>query len=590
MNKTTLKVLLNIWQHISKRRRGQFILLLCLTFVSALTEVLSLSSTIPFIGVITEPDKVYALPIMAYVIQGLKINSAQDLIVPLSVGFGLAALLAGALRLTLIWMSTWLGNATGTDFGVSIYHKTLYQPYHVHISRSSSEVISGITQKVSMATGVIISVVTFITTIALFITIMSVLLIVDPMLSLIAVFVFGGSYVLIAKSTRARLMRNGHILALQQTLVMKSLREGLGAIRDVLLDGVQNEYASTYRQAALKQQRANSQNSFLSQAPRYLMETLGMLLIAFFVLIASYRPSGLVGILPKLGLLALGAQRLLPLMQQIYGSWSTIMGNRGGVIDVIELLDQPLSNEGCASMPSPLQFNRDIKFKNLSFQYTNTSPFVLKHVSLSIPKGARVGIVGDTGCGKSTMFDILMGLLEPTRGEFLIDDVVINRVNKRSWQRIIAHVPQTIFLTDSTIAENIAFGVPVNKINHQRVREAAERAHAHKFIENSAEGYNTFVGERGIRLSGGQRQRIGIARAFYKQASVLFFDEATSALDNNTENDVMSAIDYLDENVTILIVAHRLTTLKKCTHFVKLEEARIKHIDSYVDVQLEEVE
>lgn len=584
MEKTTWNMFLNIWQHIGQRRRKKIYLLISLTIMSSCSEMLSIGAIFPFIGVITEPDKVLALPILSDMVQWLEITSSLDLIFLLSISFAILVVFAGVLRLLLMWASIRLGNAMGTDLGIDIYRKTLYQPYRVHVARGSNEIISSITQKVSAATAVIVSVVTFITSSSLFLAILMSLLLIDPIISLVAATSFSLAYFIIASNTRRRLVQNSRVIAEQQTNVMKSLQEGLGAIRDVLLDGAQEVYSNIYNRAAVELQHANSENSFISQFPRYMIETLAMLLFAFFVLIMSRRPHGLTDVLPVLGVLALGAQRLLPLMQMIYGNWSVIAGSRAALLDVIELLNQKLPETADQPEPLPLIFNHEIKFHQVSFRYEDSTPWVLDKINLVIPKRARIGIIGSTGGGKSTTLDLLMGLLEPTLGQLQVDGQAIDMSNRRAWQCTIAHVPQSIFLSDSTIAENIAFGVMPEKIDRQRVREAAKQAKAHQFIESSLHGYDTFVGERGVRLSGGQRQRIGIARALYKRASILCFDEATSALDNNTEHEVMEAVDGLDANLTLIIIAHRLTTLKNCTHIVQLEGGKIKHIGAYSNI------
>jgi ATP-binding cassette subfamily B protein len=284
---------------------------------------------------------------------------------------------------------------------------------------------------------------------------------------------------------------------------------------------------------------------------------------------------GIATALPVLGVLALGAQRLIPALQQIYYAWANIAGSHASFADTIKLLDQPMPAELLQAAPEPLLIQNDICLDGLRFRYTTDGPWVLDGVNLTIPKGARVGFVGSTGSGKSTMLDLLMGLLMPTEGEVLVDGQPISGNRMRAWQRSIAHVPQTIFLADSTLAENIAFGLPLEAIDLARVQQAARQAQIADFIESSPDGYRAHVGEHGIRLSGGQRQRIGIARALYKQASVLVFDEATSSLDNATEQSVMDAIDGLSSNLTILLIAHRLTTVRHCDSIVLLEHGRL---------------
>jgi ATP-binding cassette, subfamily B, bacterial PglK len=300
-----------------------------------------------------------------------------------------------------------------------------------------------------------------------------------------------------------------------------------------------------------------------------------MVLIAALAFGISRTAGGIAAALPVLGALALGAQRLLPVLQQGYSAWAMIVGSQTSLAVTLQLLEQPIPQDALLPTPPPLPFTDKLRFDAVRFRYSEKTPWVLDNFNLTISKGARVGFVGSTGSGKSTTLDLLMGLLIPASGELLVDGepVVGNRV--RAWQRTIAHVPQSIYLADATLAENIAFGVPQRDIDIERVKQAARQAQIAEFIESGADGYDAMVGERGIRLSGGQRQRIGIARALYKRAGVLVFDEATSALDNATEQSVMDAIDGLDRDLTIVLIAHRLTTVRRCDVIVELEHGQV---------------
>jgi ATP-binding cassette subfamily B protein len=271
-------------------------------------------------------------------------------------------------------------------------------------------------------------------------------------------------------------------------------------------------------------------------------------------------------------------------MQILYGNWSAIVSSQAALTDVLKLLAQPLPNNIDDENSEFFSLQNSIVFDDVSFRYRPEAPFVLNGLSFQVSKGARFGIIGSTGSGKSTTIDLLMGLLESTEGKILIDGRELGIENKIQWQKAISHVSQNIFLTDGTITENIAFGVLADQINHALVRRAAQRAQISEFIESNPEGYSATCGERGIRLSGGQRQRIGIARALYKNSQVIVFDEATSSLDIETERAVMQSIEHLDEDLTLIIIAHRLTTLKNCTQIIELDKGMVKSIGSYQDV------
>jgi ATP-binding cassette subfamily B protein len=484
--------------------------------------------------------------------------------------------LAGAIRLLLLWVSTRFTFAAGADLSIEVYRRTLYQPYHVHVARNSSEVISGITNKVGgTVLGVLLPLMTLLSSSMLLVAIPVALIAIDPLVALVATAGFGTSYAVITWLSRRRLHLNSQRIADEYTHVVKALQEGLGGIRDVLLDGTQPVYCEVYRQADHVLRRAQGDNAFIGQSPRFAMEALGMVLIAALAYVLSRQAHGAATALPVLGALALGAQRLLPALQQGYGAWASMAGSHASLAATIELLDQPLPVELLRPAPAPMPFRVGIRFRGVRFRYSSDSPWVLDGLDLTIPKGARIGLVGGTGSGKSTTLDLLMGLLVPTEGEVLVDGQPMTGNLVRAWQRSIAHVPQSIYLADTTLAENIAFGIPRAAIDLQRVQDAARQAQIADFIESRPEGYEAYVGERGVRLSGGQRQRIGIARALYKRASVLVLDEATSALDNETERSVMEAIGGLQRDLTILLIAHRLTTVRHCDTIAELEDGRI---------------
>jgi ATP-binding cassette subfamily B protein len=569
-------LLARLWRGLQLRRRRQFVLIMGLMVVSAFAEVASLGAVLPFLGILTAPEKVFGNHWVAGAAHALGINSAQRLLLPLTLAFAVMALVAGAIRLLLLWVSTRFTFAAGADLSIEVYLRTLYQPYEAHVARNSSEVISGITYKVGgTVLGVLLPLMTLLSSVMLLVAIPLALIAIDPVVALASSLVLGASYGVISWLSRRRLYHNSRRQADAQTYVLKALQEGLGAIRDVLLDGAQPVFCEVYRQADQQLRRAQASNVFIAQSPRFAMEAVGMVLIAALAYGMTRHTQSAIGALPVLGALALGAQRLLPALQQAFGAWATIAGSRAYLTDTVALIDQPMPAEALEAAPEPLCFQHAIEFRNVHFRYAAEGPWVLEDLTFMIPKGARVGLVGGTGSGKSTTLDLLMGLLKPTHGEILVDGSPIGGTRARSWQRTLAHVPQSIYLADASVAENIAFGIPTGAIDMQRIRAAARRAQIDEFIEGRPGAYAALVGERGVRLSGGQRQRIGIARALYKRASVLVLDEATSALDNATERAVMDAIDGLDRELTVLLIAHRLTTVRRCDTILELERGRL---------------
>jgi len=578
------KILLRLWDHVAPRRRGQFGLLLILMIFTSFAEIISIGSVFPFLAVLTDPDRIFRLSVARPFIALIGIHSPKQLLLPAAIAFGLAAFASNVVRLLLLWVSTRLSYAVGTDLSISVYHRTLYQPYAIHVSRNSSEIISGISGKVGSITMSISNIFTLISSVIILLVVMIPLFSFNPIIAIEAFGGFGLIYGLIIQLTRKSLYKNSKRIANESTQVLKSLQEGLGGIRDVLIDGTQSIYCQIYRNADHPLRRAMAHNIFIGMSPRYVLEALGMILIAFIAYSLAIQTDGIAKAIPFLGALALGAQRLLPVLQQAYAAWSGIQSTQASLQDALKLLDQSLPAYADKPPANPIPFRKQIKLTNLSFRYTQQTPMVLNDLTLSISKGSRVGFIGATGSGKSTLLDIVMGLLQPNEGSMDIDGQIITANNNRAWQAHIAHVPQAIYLADCTVEENIAFGVPKGKIDQERVLQAAKKAQIADSIETWPKKYKTIVGERGIRLSGGQRQRIGIARALYKQADVIIFDEATSALDNETEQAVMEAIERLGHELTILIIAHRLTTLKNCTQIVELADGGIKCIGSYDEI------
>jgi ATP-binding cassette subfamily B protein len=554
--------------------------------ITSFAEVLSIGAVLPFLGVLTSPEKIFVHDLAQPFIQLLQIQSPQELLLPLTLVFIMAAIFAGFARIALLWTQIRLSTAIGADFSVQVYERTLYQPYSLHVSRNSSEILAGTRKAESLVYGIIQPVLIVISSLVILVALTATLVAIQPTTALAAFLGFGLIYALIVAVIKQRISKNGQTIASQQGSVTKAIQEGLGGIRDVLIDGTQSVYSKLYKDALIPMQAASASNQVLASSPRFGVEALGMALIAglaYMLAVATGAVGGVINAIPVLGALALGAQRLLPVLQQIYNAYISIKGSQASTQDALDLLDQPMPVHLIAQ-PKPMGFEAAITLKDLGFRYTSQGPWVLRHLNLQIPKGSRVGFVGVTGSGKSTLLDIVMGLLTPTEGALLVDNTAVNPRNTRAWQGHISHVPQAIYLADTSIAENIAFGVPAELIDLHRVKQAAQQAQISQTIESWGKGYDTLVGERGVRLSGGQRQRIGIARALYKRANVIFFDEATSALDNETEAAVMQAVETLGRDITILIIAHRLTTLKNCDQIVELADGGIKAVGSHAQM------
>lgn len=583
LNTTNKFILQQFFSHLSRRRRLQLMGLLALMLIGALAELITIGAVVPFMTLLARPEEAAELPGLQQLFAMLGWRQPGDLALPMTVAFMLIVALATGLRLLLTYASNKVIFAIGHDLSVRLYDTILDQSYAYHISQNTSETIAGVNKAQMLLSALLQPVMRGTISLLIGLGILTALLIVDSVMALSAGLVFTGLYWIIIRLFRARLRRNSSIISQAQGSRIKSIQEGLGGIRDVILDGNQSHYLQTFSRVDRQLRNAQATNAFLGQAPRYVVEMIGIALIVGLAFTLTAQPGGLVAALPILGALALGAARLLPLIQQIYQAWASFSGNFSVMEDVLTLLDLPRNAHSCGSVQE-LAFEHSIEVKGIEFVYAPGQPAVIQNLNVKIPKGSRVGIVGKTGSGKSTLMDIIMGLLQPTGGKLLVDGQTIDGARMRAWQAHIAHVPQYIYLSDCSIAENIALGEKPEQIDRKRVRRAAQQAQIADFIEAHRQGYETRVGERGVQLSGGQRQRVGIARALYKSADVLVFDEASSALDMATEAAVMEAVNRLDPNLTVFIIAHRLQTLRDCDIILKLDDGKLVSAGGYDEV------
>jgi len=574
---STRSLLLGIWGHLSRRRRIQLGLLLVVMLASGVAELVSLGAVLPFLAVLSDPERLWQQSLVQALASRAGLTAARQLLLPATLAFAAAVVLAALIRLANLWLNGRLAAAVGSDLSCEAYRRTLYQPYSVHVQRNSAAVITGTTSQIARTVVALTSLLQLITSSVVAAGLLAGLLLIDWAVALGAAALFGSVYGLLALTANRELHRNSQRITTAAREQIKGVQEGLGSIRDVLLDGNQRTYLEIYRQADWPQRQLQAKNQFLGAFPRYAVEALGLVAIALLggLLVLQQGSGG--AVIPLLGALALGAQRLLPALQQVYGAWSTLKGFNADLAGVLAMLNQPMPTQ--VSVAEPLPLREGIRLEGVCFRYEPQQPDVLQGLDLEIRRGERIGLIGSTGSGKSTTVDLLMGLLAPTAGRVLVDGVDLHDCahpqRLAAWRAAIAHVPQSIYLADSSIAENIAFGVARQQIDMARVKLAAEQAQIASYIEGRPEGYQSFVGERGIRLSGGQRQRIGIARALYKQARVLVLDEATSALDSGTEDAVMAAVEGLSKELTIVMIAHRLSTVQRCDRLIHLANGAV---------------
>ena len=577
--------LLILWKNISNKRRKQLVLLLFFMILTAFLEMLSVGSVLPFIAALINPEHLFLNKHLQPFFMYLGITNSDQMALPFSIVFIFTTLLAGIVRIFLLYLTAYLTQALGADLSLEIYKRTLYQDYLVHVSRNSSEIVNSIIVKTNMVIDSVVSpILLFTGSIFIIIALMSVLIFIDITVAIVIFISLSSVYFLVMKFTHIRLAQNGRTIGKNSTRKIKTLQEGLTAYKEVLLNQAQNFYLKIFHNADLPFRKALASSQFLAGCPKFAIEAFGMSIVAVLAYLMTTQSNYPLGAIPILSAFAIGGQRILPALQQAYNSYASYKSVQESFKDVILLLEQPLPEYLSQNKSGEIVFSHRIELKDVSFKYEEGLPLVLKNINLVINKGDKVGFIGSTGAGKSTLIDIIMGLLTPTEGILLVDGNEINIKNRHLWQKHISNVPQNINLSDTSVEENIAFGANEDEINHDKVLIAAKEAQLSKLISGWSHKYKSLLGEHGVRISGGQRQRIGVARALYKDSAVLVLDEATSALDNKTEELVIKSINNRDKNITILMIAHRITTLKHCNKIIELTGLKGLREVEYADI------
>lgn len=576
-----------MWKALSPRRRRQLLGLQFLSILAAAGEVANLGALLPFLRLLANPQE--GLKALGPLAATLRELPQQHLLLSFGLVFMVVVVMSTLLRVITIWSQLRLGALITADIGNQVFAAVLRRPFSWHLGQNSSTVLSHLTKDVDQVSGSIQALLVMLVNIAIVVLLGGSLIALSPGVMAVMAGLLAGFYVVVFRFTRGNLRADGQRFTTNYQSSMQVIQEALGGIRDVLLDRSQPFFEKAYARSNLISRLATAAINSKALVPRYLIEGFVVLLIMSISLGLALSGHGIESQFPLLGTLALGAYRLLQPLQQCFAAFSSMQANQASLLRLEPFL---LSTESGSSLSDFLDANQMsetpttmplIEFQSMSFRYNPEEPWVLHDINLAIESGERLAFVGSSGSGKSTCTDLILGLLKPTDGVVLVQgrDLQSWPGLVEAWQRRIAHVPQQIYLSDATFAANIAFGIPPERIDKQLVREAAEQARISELIESSPMGYETVVGERGVRLSGGQRQRIGIARALYKRAQLLVLDEATSALDMHTEAEVMAAVESLDRAITVILVAHRLSTVERCDRIVLLENGRIRGVGSY---------
>ena len=568
-----------------KKEKFQISLLLIGSIIMAFFEVVGVASILPFMSMVLDPDQISSNQILSFLFNFFKFDNVETFLFYSGVAVLVLLAFSNFFSAFMYWAITYFSKMQGHIISMRLLKHYLSNNYLFFIERNSSDLGKNILSEIDrVVKGVVLQALQAISKAILTIVVFTFLIYINPFIAIISVLSIGGAYFIFYIISRSYLSTIGEKQSIALFHRYRTVDEAMMGIKDIKLKSLERNFIGRFRQPSIDNARFSAQGLVIAILPRYLLETVAFGGIISIILILLSNDVLISEIIPVLSLYAVAGYRLLPAVQNIYSAQSMIKYNRPAlmiIINDLKEIETEEKNELSNEVDQMIKFDRKITVNDIFFKYPKSKKNVIDGISLSILKNTSIGFAGSTGSGKTTLIDVILGLLDPKKGNIIVDDTIINNQNLLSWQNKISYVPQTIFLIDESISSNIAFGIKREEIDHDKVAKAAQLANLDRFVEDLPEKYDTLVGENGVKLSGGQRQRIGIARALYNEPEVLVLDEATSALDGITENYVMEAIESLSNKLTLIIVAHRITTIENCDMIYFLEEGKIKDYGTY---------
>ena len=565
-----LKLIIRLKSHLSFNRKKQLFFLFLLMVSLSFAEAFSLATIVPFIGIFLNPDIFFSHPWLNPLIVFFEIKNEDQLFLSITIIFIFFVILSGLIKLLFVYKSNKITQFIEADLRSKIFENNIEQSYSYHLEQNSNDVMSNIVQKTSSMASFVDDFIAILSSLMTILLVLGFLIFLKPFIIISITSVLVIFFVIIFLLNKKNILENSKKISENQDQIVNIFQNSIGYISEIIIYSLQDIFVSKFNKASNTIAAKFTYNYNKTQSPRIYLEYITLLCLAALIFFFNESRDQVVSALTVLAALGLGAQKMLPLVNRIHSAITRMKGVQGVVIDSLNILDKSKKKIDKDLFSEKIFLKKSIKLKNICFSYDKKNKFILKNIDLEIKKGSKVGIKGATGSGKSTLGNIIIGLLDPTEGQLFIDDILINSQNKFAWQNNVSLIPQNVFMDDSTIAENIAIGIESKDINLEKVKNAAKQAHIHDFIVSTTDQYNEKVGERGIRLSGGQRQRIGIARALYREAKIILFDEATNQLDTDTESLIMKSISNLDKEVTVLFIAHRLSTLENCDQIIDL--------------------
>jgi len=570
----------------NKGEKKKLLLIFFMMIVSALFETFGIGVIVPFVGIVTNPSMITEQASINYLYKFFNFQSTTTFMIFAVIALLFIFIVKNLYILLFLYVQNRIVLNQQVKLSKRLFETYLSKPYTFHLQRNTADLLRNVNIEVpNLFQGIIMSAFMLITEILVIACIMGLLLYTTSISTIIASGLLGGSVFLFFKIFRKKINK----LAKQQQVVdgmmIKWVNQGLGASKEVKVTGKESYFVSAYTSKSQINANIKRYRMMLEQSPRLFIETILVMIVLIMVLIIIFQGKNTANIVSTMALFGMAAFRLMPSINRVMNMITAIRFSKPALTVVYEdLFTNNETNSGKGTIESVVnksdnrKFTDSIKLNEVSFRYPNQKEYSLKDISLTIPIGHSVAFIGESGAGKTTLVDMILGLFQPEKGSILVDGENISEI-KSKWQQKIGYIPQSIFLTDDSIRENVAFGVPKDQIDDHAVWSALEQAQLKEFIEGQPNQLDTTVGERGIRLSGGQRQRIGIARALYHNPEIIFMDEATSALDNETEKDIMSAIDNLKGEKTLIIIAHRLSTIKNCDKVFKINKGRLISVE-----------
>lgn len=561
---------------LSSRRGLAGVVLISL--LSALFETASVASILPFMAIVMDPAIITRYEWVANFVSALGIHSQQTAVIAAG-GLTICVLALGnAVSAANLWAQTKYIAAARRSLSAELFTGFLHQPYAFHVQRDTASLSRVLGSDVESALGGFLASLLGVVAKGLSgLVLISFIVLVDPLVALGTVVLLGGGYMFVYRLIRVRQSRLGAKMVESSVALGRSTLEGFAGIKELRVLGRESTATKSYNEALSTLVKTQAANLLAAALPRYVIEVMAYAGIVAVTLGFVLKGEGTAAV-PSLALYALAGNRLVPIFQQFFASAITIKYHTKAVESLaadLTIVRQTNMPEPTSAEQEPLAFQHSLTLTDVVFTYPSAHSAALSGISLSIKKNQSVGFVGRTGSGKTTLADLILGLYVPQAGSIEVDGITLTAQNDRAWRRRVGYVPQTVFLTNASVAQNIALGIPEDEIDQASVIRAAQMAQAEEFIGLLPENYDTIVGERGVKLSGGQRQRLGIARALYHRPDVLVFDEATSALDGMTEDAVMEAVQHLSKQCTMILIAHRLRTIQACDRIVMLEAGRI---------------